>query len=198
MQQMDGDQPITIADVEQYCEETVSSLLYLQLEALRIKHVDADHIVSHIGMRYCGIAFVCDKRLYSGKATGLMTLIRAIPQHIAAREVNLPSQLLAKHGLSTESVLRASSVRDDETTRRLNDCAFDLASLAVDHLRHAQQLTNNASAASRFVFLAAVPTQLYLDRLQKARFDVFNPMLQTRSLSLYWRLWNANRRETWH
>ena len=49
MRQLDDEHPSTVGDVEQYCEETVSSLLYLQLETLGVKHVDSDHIASHIG-----------------------------------------------------------------------------------------------------------------------------------------------------
>lgn len=40
----------TLAALENFTEDTASSLLYLTLESLRIRNMDADHAASHIGI----------------------------------------------------------------------------------------------------------------------------------------------------
>lgn len=40
---------VTLEDLEKYCEDTYSSLLYLTLECLGVRNVTADHAASHIG-----------------------------------------------------------------------------------------------------------------------------------------------------
>lgn len=42
-------QPDTVAAMQEYAERTASSLLYLYLESLGVRSVDADHAASHIG-----------------------------------------------------------------------------------------------------------------------------------------------------
>ena len=76
---LDGVAPATLGDVEAYAEATQSSLLYLSLEALGVRDVDADHAASHIG-----------------KAVGIATLLRALPVHARLGQHYLPSELLEK------------------------------------------------------------------------------------------------------
>ena len=199
---MDGIQPVSMDELEDYCEETFSTLLYLQLETLGVKHVEADHIASHVG-----------------KAVGLATLLRALPQQLAARELNFPQQLMAKHALSSERLLRcATAPPDDDTAPRIVECVFEIASHAVAHLRHAREIASGAPQASHHVFRAAVcelfssfsasmtycsfaqvPAQLYLDRLEAAQFDALGAAdrLQQRQFALYYRLWRARWRRDW-
>lgn len=40
---------LTVKDVEDYCENTVSSVFYLLMEIHGIKNVHADHAASHLG-----------------------------------------------------------------------------------------------------------------------------------------------------
>ena len=76
---LDGVAPETIGDVEAYAEATQSSLLYLSLEALGVRDVNADHAASHIG-----------------KALGIATLLRALPVHARMGQHYLPAELLKK------------------------------------------------------------------------------------------------------
>lgn len=39
----------TLAALENYAEDTSSSVLYLILESLRVRNMEADHAASHIG-----------------------------------------------------------------------------------------------------------------------------------------------------
>ena len=70
---------ISVAQLEKHAENTAASLLYLQLEALGIRSVHADHAASHIG-----------------KAVGIATLLRATPFHASRRTFLLPSDISAK------------------------------------------------------------------------------------------------------
>ncbi len=96
-----GGYPIhTLDEMDNYCEESASPLLYLALESQGVKDIQLDHVASHIG-----------------KSLGLLNLLRATPYHLKQRfkgGVNLrytylPSQLLAKHNISEEELFRARS-----------------------------------------------------------------------------------------
>jgi NADH dehydrogenase [ubiquinone] 1 alpha subcomplex assembly factor 6 len=195
MRQLDDTQPATLADVERTAENVHSSLLYLMLESVDVKHVDADHIASHIGV-----------------AAGIVTLLRALPVTLTHSDVQLPQDVMAKHGLSKEHLVRsiaasasvehqASDPADAAQVRRqLADCVFDVAVVAKSHIDQARTLleTSQAPEVAKCVFVNAVPTLLYLERLERANFDCFSNELHQRSFALYWRLWqNGFRRRPW-
>lgn len=68
-----------LADLEEYGEMTQSSLLYLTLETLDVRSVEADHVASHIG-----------------KALAIATLLRGTPFHCSAHQRYLPSEVLTR------------------------------------------------------------------------------------------------------
>lgn len=70
---------MTIKDMESYAENTASSVLYLQLESLGLKDVNADHAISHIG-----------------KMIGIATFLRSVPFHLSQRRLVLPAEITAK------------------------------------------------------------------------------------------------------
>lgn len=70
---------MTIKDMETYSENTQSSLLYLQLESLGVKDVNADHVISHIG-----------------KMMGISTFLRSLPFHVSQKRLVLPAEITAK------------------------------------------------------------------------------------------------------
>jgi hypothetical protein len=73
---------MTIKDMETYSENTQSSLLYLQLESLGVKDVNADHAISHIG-----------------KMMGISTFLRSLPFHVSQKRLVLPAEITAKVNL---------------------------------------------------------------------------------------------------
>lgn len=174
MAQIEAPQPASVAGVELAAEHIHSSLLYLLLESVGVKNVDADHVASHIGI-----------------AAGIVTSLRALPFTVAAGDVPLPHDLMAKHSLSTEALVRSSAgAADAELHRRLSDCVYDLAVVAKQHLDlaralHAERPPPPAAAA---VFFAAVPVALYLERLERANFNCLAPELYQRPFALYARL----------
>lgn len=163
------DRPFSsLAEVEDYAEKTASSMLYLTLEILGVRNVQADHAASHIG-----------------KAQGLTTLIRAVPYHAARRNVILPQDLLLLHNVTQESVIRGKD------KQAIMDVIYDIASHAHSHIVKARSLKNTVPKDGLLALLAMTPVERYLTRLQKSNFDIFSPTLQRRDtllpLALWWR-----------
>uniref|UniRef100_A0A8C4PXH6 NADH:ubiquinone oxidoreductase complex assembly factor 6 n=1 Tax=Eptatretus burgeri TaxID=7764 RepID=A0A8C4PXH6_EPTBU len=63
----------SLQDLETYSEATQTSLLFLTLESLDVRNVNADHAASHVG-----------------KALGIFTCLRSVPYNASHRRVQLP------------------------------------------------------------------------------------------------------------
>ncbi|CAG8772955.1 11460_t:CDS:2, partial [Acaulospora colombiana] len=98
----------TTRDLESYGENTASCLLYLHLESLNVRDVQADHAASHIG-----------------KAIGIATILKAFPYLVGKKRMLLPAETIAKVG---EEIFRSGPVKG------LDDAIFEIATLANDHL----------------------------------------------------------------
>ncbi|XP_073234304.1 NADH dehydrogenase (ubiquinone) complex I, assembly factor 6-like isoform X2 [Porites lutea] len=151
--------PYDTADsLEEHGENTVSSVLYLILECLGVKDVQADHAASHLG-----------------KAIGVVTLLRATPFHGSRGKVYIPSDVMIKHGVSQEDIIRG------RTTQAVKDVTYDLASLAHSHLSTAKSLMSKAPKVATRVFLPMVSCQAYLTKIQQADFNMFHSTLRERN-----------------
>ncbi|KAJ7360473.1 NADH dehydrogenase (ubiquinone) complex I, assembly factor 6 [Desmophyllum pertusum] len=144
--------------LEEHGENTVSSVLYLILECLGVKDVQADHAASHLG-----------------KAIAVVTLLRSTPFHGSKGKVYIPNNIMIKHGVSQEDIIRG------RTTQPVKDVAYDLASLAHSHLSTAQSLMSKAPKAASRAFLPVVSCKAYLTKIQKADFNIFHPTLRERN-----------------
>ncbi|XP_034029804.1 NADH dehydrogenase (ubiquinone) complex I, assembly factor 6 isoform X2 [Thalassophryne amazonica] len=162
-----------LQELENYAENTHSSLMYLLLECLGVKDVHADHAASHIG-----------------KAQGIVTCLRATPYHCSRRKVYVPMDLCMLHGASQEDFIRGSR------EQKVRDVVYDIASQAHVHLQHARSFSHSISAAAVPAFLQTVVLEDYLQRVRKVNFDVFHPGLQHRNpllpLLLYLRSWKKS------
>ncbi|GAB1288304.1 NADH dehydrogenase (ubiquinone) complex I, assembly factor 6 [Apodemus speciosus] len=164
----------SIQELEEYAENTQSSLLYLTLEVLGVKDLHADHAASHIG-----------------KAQGIVTCLRATPYHSSRRQVLLPMDVCAQHGVSQEDFLRRNQ---DKSVR---DVVYDIASQAHLHLKHPCLLRGPSTEVflrKRFLlFFRRVSLEDYLKKIQRVDFDIFHPSLQQKNtllpLSLYIQSW---------
>lgn len=148
----------TTEALEDHSENTVSSVLYLILECLGIKDVQADHAASHLG-----------------KAMGVVTLLRATPFHASKGKVYLPNDLMIKQKVSQEDIIRG------RTTQSVKDVTYDLASLAHTHLATAKSLKSKAPKSGSRAFLPMVPCQAYLAKIQQVDFNIFYPTLRERN-----------------
>ncbi|GAV75610.1 SQS_PSY domain-containing protein [Cephalotus follicularis] len=154
------DIPETIEELEKYAEDTVSTLLYMTLQAGGIRSTAADHAASHVG-----------------KASGLLLLLKSLPYH-ASRNRHfsyIPANVAAKHGLLVKEGGR-SEIRL-ECREGLRDVVFEMASVANVHLQKARELAGTVPPEALPVLLPAVPAQVLLDSLSQVQFDVFDPRL---------------------
>ncbi|KAI5845526.1 Squalene/phytoene synthase [Tricharina praecox] len=178
----------TLGDLEAYAENTYGSLQYLNLEACKQRNTALDHVGSHVG-----------------KAEGVVAVLRGVPLLAASGAggggaggsggggqgaVVLPLDVCAEFGLRQEDVLRRGG-----DAPGLKDAVFKVATLANDHLITARKMLDDAgeaaSGAAFASFLPAVPTTLYLERLEKADFNPFAPALMRRQWTLPWRAYRA-------
>lgn len=134
--------------------------------------------------------------------------------------VMLPLDIMASSGVRETDVLRSGSAATG-----LRDAVFAVATRANDHLITAREMlrslkqgegaghefehagevehqydaprTNGSGDIERCfgVFLPAVSTQLWLDKLQKCDFDVFHPSLRRSDWRLPWKAYWAYRRQ---
>ncbi|CAI9155519.1 unnamed protein product [Rangifer tarandus platyrhynchus] len=159
-----------IQELENYAENTQSSLLYLTLEILGIKDLHADHAASHIG-----------------KAQGIVTCLRATPYHGSRRRVFLPMDICMLHGVSQEDFLQKSQ------DRNVRDVVYDVASQAHLHLKHARSFHRSVPVKAFPAFLQTVALEDYLKKIQQVDFDLFHPSLQRKNtllpLFLYIQSW---------
>eukprot|EP01041_Mallomonas_annulata_P011494 gene11494-24031_t len=169
----------TLSDLESYCEQSHSSLHYLLLEAMSIKHEHAEFAASHVG--------VC---------SGLVTILRGTAFHASHGDVYLPEELLLKNNLTADLVLRIAREREREREgqtsssslpsqmtlehkKALAEVVYDIASQAHAHLDKAREIQREHQLPSNAIFalLPAIRASLYLEQLRRVDFDPFSPAL---------------------
>ncbi|XP_061357880.1 uncharacterized protein LOC133302146 [Gastrolobium bilobum] len=161
------DIPETIGELEKYAEDTVSTMLYLTLQAGGIMSTAADHAASHIG-----------------KASGILLLLKSLPYH-AGRNSHfsyIPTAIASKHGLLVKQ--GDGEERWLDSREGLCDAVYEMASVANAHLQKARKLAESVPAEALPVLLPAVPAQVLLDSLSRVQFDVFDPRLTRGVLGL--------------
>eukprot|EP00005_Dracoamoeba_jomungandri_P014020 CAMPEP_0174273124 /NCGR_PEP_ID=MMETSP0439-20130205/53512_1 /TAXON_ID=0 /ORGANISM="Stereomyxa ramosa, Strain Chinc5" /LENGTH=266 /DNA_ID=CAMNT_0015364089 /DNA_START=71 /DNA_END=868 /DNA_ORIENTATION=- len=160
MSDLEGFPITTTQHLEQYAEDTASSLLYLTLETLGIRDLNAEHAASHIG-----------------KSIGIATLLRGTPIHISKRTLYIPNQLLAKHKVSMEEIFRG------EFKESFYEAIYEMASVAVSNLAKGRKLGTKVPKESKVALMSGVVAEQYLNALQKKNFDVFHhSLIQPKSL----------------
>lgn len=103
---------VTTTELEQYAEESVSSIFYLLAKILKCENLDVDHALSHLG-----------------KAQGIVNMLRAQSRPDRSKGVCIPQETMLQHGVSQERILRNKI--DD---KGVQDCVFEVASVANSHL----------------------------------------------------------------
>lgn len=135
----------TLENLEQYAENTYSTILYLTLSALPLSSLPADHLASHIG-KAAGIAAVLSgvpllafppppnhhNSNYSGGSGA---------QNTSQGVVILPLDIMASAGVREEDVLRLGA-----DAPGLRDAVFTVATRASDHLITARQMLKDLRA----------------------------------------------------
>lgn len=162
----------TKTDLEQYVELSTSSVYYLLLKIMGIENMNVDHAISHMA-----------------KAQGICNILRTLAiahQGGLGALPAIPQDILLAHGCSYEQILR----------QRTNDiavqnCIFDVASMANIHLEKSRKLSNKVPNHAKPLFLPAVATGRFLERLRQADFKLCNPNVTKRDsllpLVIYWK-----------
>ncbi|KAG9319782.1 hypothetical protein KVV02_005063, partial [Mortierella alpina] len=166
-QNLSDPQFMTLGQMESYCENTFGSLLYLQLESVGVKSLEADHAASHLA-----------------KAMGIATMLRAFPFHMHQNRMVIPAEITSKHNLSQEALFRNPTI-----TAALQDATLEVATAAHEHLVTAQSYMANLPRAALPVLMAGIPTESYLKRLEKEDFNPLSPKIQQREWFLPAKLW---------
>lgn len=126
-----------------------------------------------------------------GQATGIASMLRGFSFYAARGVIPLPVQLLNSHDLSQDSLLRflagefVGSSQQAVVAAGLADVVFETATRANDHLISAstqlqqikETLANTLPDAIMVPALTAIPTKLFLERLEKFNFDLVDPKL---------------------
>ncbi|KAK5627853.1 hypothetical protein RRF57_003568 [Xylaria bambusicola] len=208
----------SLSALEDYAENTYSTLMYSTLAALSIQSTHIDHLASHIG-KACGIAAVCK---------GIPVLASPAPSvkspdgaNVAASRnpvLLLPLDIMAETGLREEDFYRHGPKAEG-----FQDAVFTVTTRANDHLITAREMLKNIRAGEHpgheyehqdekqheysnsdpgqegletllqrgfGVILEAVPANDYLTRLEAVNFD---PFTVKSSWKLPWRLWRTHR-----
>lgn len=160
---------ITVKQLENYAEETVSCVNYLLLETNNCRNVDADHAASHLG-----------------KALGITNILRSIfTQHTRTQFLPIPQEILMKHGVSQERFYR-----NTKGDKGVEEVVFEVATLAHQHLEKSQKLMPKVPKDARLVFLSSIACKRFLERLRFANFNLVDKSLGVRDsmlpLALYW------------
>ena len=160
---------ISSKQMENYAEESVSSVHYLLLEMLGCRNVNADHAASHLG-----------------KAQGITNILRSIyAQTSRSQYLPIPQEILMKHGISQEKFFRSKA-----NNKGVEDVVFEIATLAHQHLEKSMALMAQVPKEAKIVFLASVTSKRYLERLRRANFSLTDKSLGLRDsllpLALYW------------
>jgi len=154
-------QPFSLKEIEDYAEQTSSSLLYLNLELLNInRDPNSDHAASHLGI-----------------ATGLVILLKALPYHLKAKQLYLPMELTTKHSISQESLFRG------EFSDKLKDVVYDIANTARSHLDLSRELQPKLKKPAHVALLSAGFMSDFLSRLEKNDFNPIDPNLLNKTVS---------------
>ncbi|KIY48633.1 hypothetical protein FISHEDRAFT_42934 [Fistulina hepatica ATCC 64428] len=164
---------MTVDSLTQHAEATASSMHYLLLSALGLSSSEAlSHAASHLGV-----------------AQTIAILLRALPFHAKHGRMVIPAEITAKHRVQQEDVFR-----NGPRARGIDDAVFEFATVANEHLLTARSMFEGGKvspAVASPVFLAGVPVARYLERLEKANFDAFDPKLQVKDWILPWRVWSG-------
>jgi phytoene synthase len=155
---------LTVAQLEQYAAKTSSAVIGM---AARILGTDATATARPAGIAY-----------------GIVSLLAALPKHVARNQLYLPVQLLEKHGVGPAEVFAA---RHSES---LNAAVSELRSLARAHLHATAEMIGDLARPALPAFLPLAPLPRWLERLEQS--DVFAPALLS-PWRRQWLIWRAAR-----
>jgi len=178
---------MTLDSLLAHAESTSSTLNYLILRLLSLHTSDhLSHAASHMGV-----------------AQTIATLLRALPYHASQRRMMIPAEITAKHRVNQEAVFRSlggGGIDADENGKKLEEAVFEFATVANDHVLTAREMFEDEGgkvpARAMPLFLSMIPVTNFLQRLEAANFNAFDPTLQRKDWKLPWRVWSGYHKRT--
>ncbi len=159
------DEPMaTIADLEDYARRTSSALIDLAAQSLGVAAWAA---AEHAGMAY-----------------GINGLLHALPRHSARRQLYLPREILARHGVEPHDIFAG------QPSAGVYAALAELRRLARRHLAAAQAPLAALPRAALPAFLPVALVRPSLDRLERG--DAFAPA-ELSPWRRQWLIWRAAR-----
>jgi len=160
-------QPTTLNELISFAENSHSSHLYLALECCGATDDASMHAASHVG-----------------KAAGITYALQTIGLLLSKQRNTLVPEELFEHNKTSAEELQAY---DGELTEGVRETIFNLGCIAKDHIHHARELEVDKAALP--ALLSLLPTDRYLDQLQRINFDVFQHQPSVMEpLALRWEL----------
>ncbi|KAK5994425.1 NADH dehydrogenase (ubiquinone) complex I [Cladobotryum mycophilum] len=214
---MDNRPFASLASLEDYAENTYSTMMYATLASMPLRSMHIDHLASHIG-KACGIVAVLrGVPILAAPAQPIKT-----PSGIEAPITREPCLLLPLDVMADEGVKEEEVFRQGPNAPGLQDAIFKVATRANDHLITAREMLKRlkegqdpghefehqgegehfyegeSDAAkdirrSLGVLLEAVPASQWLQNLEQANFDPF--AVRSGGWKLPWNIWQALSKE---
>lgn len=153
-------QPATMSDLEDHVESTQSSLLYLCLEAMNIRHEQTEFMASHVGVSY-----------------GIANLIRSSLRNASQNEVYFPVDSAMKVGFNATVLKKPLEEMNDADVKLLKEIVYDVASQAYGHLDKARGLQSHCDRNAIPVMLPSIITSRFLEDLRKVDFNILHPTI---------------------
>jgi phytoene synthase len=159
----------TMAALEGYINETSSALFSLGAAIAGWQSEDIEHLARHAGL-----------------AQGMAQVMAALPHDASRRQLLVPLQLLESHRSGMEEVFAGKQ------TPQMRAALDQLTGNARAHLKMALTLLASAPPEVRPIFLPLALTRRNLERMSRADYDPFAPLVNSRVRTL-WTLWRASR-----
>jgi len=164
-----------LIDVRQF---DVSVKLMPDREALHTYLAETAGALFRLGAEVAGDREVEHVAKAAGLAYGLTGLMRALPVHAARGRVDLPADMLVRHGTSQAELAQGKA------TESLNDLLATLRSEAKGALREAVPHLATLSPRERTAFLSLALVEPYLRALAKG-----DPLHRIADINPLYRLW---------
>ena len=170
---MEDTPPATLSALLDYAEGTSSSLVLLALEIL-----SGPPETDGKGRGEPALAAGRD----IGIAWALAGLLRAIPFHARAKRLYLPADLIEQSGV------RAGDIFEFRPSPQLAEIVGEVTQAARTHLTKARKQRRHISRRLLAALLPGILADLYIRKLEKAGYDVFDGHVQLAPPGRAWRL----------
>jgi phytoene synthase len=159
----------TLADLTDYARRTAGSLSAIELEILGVRDLATTQSAEAVSL-----------------AWSLTGLLRAIPFHARQKRLMLPAEMLESNGARIGDY---HELRDREAFRAVVRSIAETASGALSDARGGSGVRFNAAEP---VLLQGRLASLYLDRLETAGWNAFDPAVNAPMPMTSWSLWWAS------